>query len=118
MRYPVFSALDKTLETNGIKLVFLMRMSLLVPFNISNFIFGATAIPFTHYMVGTIGVLPIQIFYVYLGTTMSNIEAAISGKEPLTTVQIIVMVVGSLFAIAGIIYVTCVVKKNLREAAE
>jgi uncharacterized membrane protein YdjX (TVP38/TMEM64 family) len=86
MRYPVFSALDKTLESNGIKLVFLMRMSLLVPYNISNLLFGATAIPFVHYLLGTIGVLPIIIFYVYLGTTMSNIEAAISGKEPLTTV--------------------------------
>ena len=71
--YKVFNALDKTLESQGLKLVFLMRLSLLVPFNVSNYIFGGSAVKLTDYLLGTIGVLPIVLFFVYIGTTMSNI---------------------------------------------
>jgi uncharacterized membrane protein YdjX (TVP38/TMEM64 family) len=86
LKYQVFSALDKTLESQGMKLVFLMRLSLLVPFNVSNYVFGGSAVRFTDYLLGTIGVLPIALFFVYMGTTMSNIQDALSGKEKMTTV--------------------------------
>ncbi len=73
MKYEVFSALDRTLENQGLKLVFLMRLSLLVPFNVSNYIFGSSAVKLRDYLIGTIGVLPIALFFVYIGSTMSNI---------------------------------------------
>ena len=73
MKYKVFSALDRTLENQGLKLVFLMRLSLLVPFNVSNYIFGGSAVKLRDYLIGTIGVLPIALFFVYIGTTMSNL---------------------------------------------
>ena len=73
VKYKVFGALDKTLESQGLKLVFLMRLSLLVPFNVSNYIFGGSAVKLRDYLFGTIGVLPIALFLVYIGTTMSNI---------------------------------------------
>ncbi len=74
VKYKVFSALDKTLESQGLKLVFLMRLSLLVPFNVSNYIFGGSAVKLRDYLFGTIVVvLPIALFFVYIGTKMSNI---------------------------------------------
>ena len=57
VKYKVFGALDKTLENQGLKLVFLMRLSLLVPFNVSNYIFGGSAVKLRDYLFGTIGVV-------------------------------------------------------------
>lgn len=92
--------------------MFLMRLSLLVPFNVSNYIFGGSAVKLKDYLIGTIGVLPIALFFVYIGTTMSNIyDALSSGKEKITTLQIVVMVVGSLLSLSGIVYVSLVVRR-------
>ena len=82
-----------------------------MPFNVSNYVFGGSAVKLRDYLIGTFGIIPIVLFYVYIGTTMSNIQDALSGKEKITTLQIVVMVVGSSFALAGIIYVSVVVKR-------
>lgn len=69
----ILNAIDSTMETQGLKLVFLLRLSLLVPFNFSNYAFGGTAIKIGHFILGTLGLLPMALFWVYIGTTASNI---------------------------------------------
>ncbi|MEP6810260.1 MAG: VTT domain-containing protein [Chthoniobacterales bacterium] len=66
-RYPRFHAMDRAIAHEGWKIVGLLRMCP-VPFGISNYLYGLTAIPFWHYMAATlIGMLPGNIMYVYLG---------------------------------------------------
>ena len=77
---PILRAIDKVVEKEGLKLIILMRMSLLIPFNFSNYIFGCSAIKYWQFAVGTAGVLPLVCFLVYMGTTFSNIQDAVSGK--------------------------------------
>lgn len=40
----VLKAIDATMENNGAKLIFVMRLSMLVPFNFSNYVFGGSAV--------------------------------------------------------------------------
>jgi uncharacterized membrane protein YdjX (TVP38/TMEM64 family) len=51
-----------------------MRLSLVIPFNISNYVLGASSVNIFHFVVGTLGVMPLVLFFVFLGTTMSDIE--------------------------------------------
>lgn len=69
----ILNAIDTTMETQGLKLVFLLRLSMLVPFNFSNYAFGGTAVKVGHFMLGTVGLLPMALFFVYVGTSVSNI---------------------------------------------
>lgn len=63
-KYPKFSALDKALEKDGLKLTFLLRLSPLIPFNIFNYFMGVTKIKPLPYMVGGLGNLfKIHLFY-------------------------------------------------------
>ena len=43
---PKFAAIDKAIGKNGWKIVALLRLSPVVPFNLSNYFFGLTAIRF------------------------------------------------------------------------
>ena len=54
-----------------------------------------------------------NLFFVYIGTTISKISDALSGGESLNTTSIIVMSFGVLIALGGVIYVSLIVRRQL-----
>ena len=91
-----------------------MRLSLVIPFNISNYVLGASSVNIFHFVVGTLGVMPLVLFFVFLGTTMSDIEQIVSGTHKMETTEIVVMSVGSMIALGAIIFSTILVRKTLK----
>ena len=66
-RYPRFQAIDRAIAREGWKIVGLLRMCP-VPFGITNYLYGLTAIPFWRYMAATmVGMIPGNVMFVYLG---------------------------------------------------
>ena len=62
-----FNAIDNAIAKDGWKIVGLLRMCP-VPFGITNYLYGLTAIDFWRYMAATmVGMLPATICFVYLG---------------------------------------------------
>lgn len=67
-----FNAIDRVLVEDGWKIVMLVRLSPLVPFNLQNYFFGTTNIQFWHYICATaVGIIPGSTMYVYLGAAAS-----------------------------------------------
>ena len=65
---PRFKAVDQAVTENGWKVVMLLRLSPVVPFNLQNYFFGVTDIKFWHYVAATfVGIMPGTALYVYLG---------------------------------------------------
>src|SRR5260370_19021368 len=76
-RRRIFSAIDDAVAEEGWKIVALLRLSPLVPFNLQNYLFGVTAISFRHFVAATFaGLMPGTGLYVYLGALR---QAAASG---------------------------------------
>jgi uncharacterized membrane protein YdjX (TVP38/TMEM64 family) len=68
-RRPSLQAVDKAIEEEGWKVVMLLRLNPLVPFNLQNYFFGATRMDFVPYAVATFfGIMPGTAAYVYIGT--------------------------------------------------
>jgi uncharacterized membrane protein YdjX (TVP38/TMEM64 family) len=66
---PRYAAIDRAVAEEGWKIVALLRLNPLVPFNLQNYFFGATDVGFMPYAVATfLGIMPGAAFYVYLGT--------------------------------------------------
>lgn len=62
------AAIDKAVAEDGWKIVMLLRLSPLIPFNLQNYLFGVTAISFPHYVAATFaGIIPGAALYIYLG---------------------------------------------------
>ncbi len=62
------AAIDRAVAEDGWKIVALLRLSPLVPFNVQNYLFGVTAIPFRHFVAATfVGIIPGTALYTYLG---------------------------------------------------
>lgn len=62
------AAIDHAIAAEGWKIVLLLRLSPLIPFNLQNYIFGITAVPFPHYLAATFaGIIPGTALYVHIG---------------------------------------------------
>jgi uncharacterized membrane protein YdjX (TVP38/TMEM64 family) len=81
---PKFAAIDRAVGREGWKIVLLLRLSPLIPFNLSNYLYGLTAIAFWPYLLASwVGMMPGTVLYVYLGAAgKAGLEAAAgqSGK--------------------------------------
>ncbi|MCU0524036.1 MAG: VTT domain-containing protein [Elainella sp. Prado103] len=72
---PHFQAIDRAVAQAGIKIVLLTRLSPIFPFNLTNYIFGATCIPIKDYMIGSLGIIPGVILYVYIGVLIGDLAS-------------------------------------------
>ena len=67
-RRPILLAVDRAVADEGWRVVGLLRLSPLVPFNLQNYFFGVTRVGFWPYTAATAaGITPGATFYVYLG---------------------------------------------------
>ena len=63
-----FAAIDDAIREKGWKVVALLRLSPLVPYSLSNYLYGLTAVSFGPYLLASwAGMLPGTLLYVYLG---------------------------------------------------
>jgi uncharacterized membrane protein YdjX (TVP38/TMEM64 family) len=76
-----FGALDRAVAAQGRRLVFMLRLSPAVPFNVLNYALGITTVRFLDYVVASIAMLPGALLYVYYGKLIGDV-AALAGGAP------------------------------------
>jgi uncharacterized membrane protein YdjX (TVP38/TMEM64 family) len=71
---PRFAALDGAVGEQGFKIVLLLRLSPVFPFNFLNYALGLTRIPFRTYVLASwLGMLPGTVMYVYVGSALGSL---------------------------------------------
>ena len=77
-----FQRIDRAIGEQGAKLVFLLRLSPVIPFNLSNYFYGLTGVRFWPYVLASwIGMMPGTFLYVYIGTAGKAAVSAAAGGE-------------------------------------
>src|SRR4029450_2446726 len=76
-----FTAIDGAVARQGRKIVFLLRLSPVFPFNLLNYALGLTNVRFVDYVVASIGIIPGTLLYVYYGKLAGDV-AALAGGAP------------------------------------
>jgi len=77
-----FRAIDSAIGKQGAKLIFLLRLSPVIPFNLSNYLYGLTGVKFWPYVLASwIGMMPGTFLYVYIGTAGKAAVSAAAGGE-------------------------------------
>jgi uncharacterized membrane protein YdjX (TVP38/TMEM64 family) len=70
---PRFKAIDQAIADNGFRIVFLLRLSPIIPFNLLNYALGVTRVPFSTYVLASfLGMLPGTFLYVSLGAAATS----------------------------------------------
>ena len=106
------AAIDRAIGQKGWKIVFLLRLSPLVPFVLSNYFYGVTSIRFWPYVLSSwIGMLPLTFVYVSAGVAGRQAAGAQSG--PFSASEWGLTAAGVLATLAATAYVGRVVKRAL-----
>ncbi len=116
--YPKFEAIDRAVAKQGFKIVLLTRLSPLLPFNLLNYAFGVTQVSLKDYVMGSIGMLPGTILYVYIGSLIGNIAliGTTTSNPETDNIQWIAKIIGFAITIGITLYITRVAKKALNES--
>jgi uncharacterized membrane protein YdjX (TVP38/TMEM64 family) len=114
-----FAAIDHAVGQQGLKIVFLLRLSPIIPFNLINYALGLTRISFRDYMLAGFGMLPGTLLYVYYGRVIGDV-ALLAGGETAErgTAYYVVTAVGLAATIAVTTIVTRIARRALHEASE
>ena len=114
---PRFRAIDEAIGKEGPKIVFLLRLSPIFPYNLLNYALGLTRVKFGSYVLASwIGMLPGTLMYVYLGSLAGSIATlATGGGHAKTNSQWILFGVGLLATILVTVYVTKIAKRALHD---
>lgn len=116
---PKFKAIDKAVAKKGFKIVFLTRLSPIFPFNLLNYGFGVTQVSLKDYILGSIGMIPGTVMYVYMGSIVGHIamnDTSIPTNPQTQFIQFLSRGIGLIATVFVTIYVAKVAKKALKES--
>jgi len=112
-----FAAIDRAVGEQGRKIVFLLRLSPVFPFNLLNYALGLTRVRLADYVVASAGMLPGTFLYVYYGKLAGDVAALAGGAAaPRDAGYWGVLGVGLVATIAVTTVVTRIARRALAEA--
>lgn len=112
--YKQFAAIDCAIRKASFKFVFLLRLSPLLPFAASNYLYGLTSVELAPYVLASwLGMLPGTWAYVSAGTVGRNLSQ--SGAPAVMTWQ---LVAGILITLGAIWFVGSLAKEALGDVQE
>jgi len=113
---PRFAAIDRAIARDGRRIVLLLRLSPVFPFNLLNYALGLTRIGFRDYAIASVGMLPGTLLYVYIGAVGGQAAVAASDGAQTTPLEWAYYVFGLTVTAVVTVLVTRTARRALAEA--
>jgi uncharacterized membrane protein YdjX (TVP38/TMEM64 family) len=118
-RDPRVAAIDRAIGDDGLRLVLLLRLSPVLPFNLLNVALALTRVRLRDYVLGSaIGMLPGTVLYVYLGSLATTATELLAGRRPAGDAGVALTLAGLAATLAAVVLVTRASRRALRRALE
>ena len=109
-----FAAVDRAIGREGFKIVLLLRLSPVFPFNLLNYSLGLTKVRFADYVLASIGMLPGSLLYTWSGVVVGDVIRLAGGGGPERGPAYYTVVV---LGLAATVAVTALVTRTARRGA-
>ncbi len=114
-----FAAIDRAVGKEGLKIVVLTRLSPIFPFNLLNYAFGVTGVSIQDYIIGSLGMIPGTLMYVYIGSLAGSLALIGTDSQPTNPMlQWTIRILGFIATVAVTIYVTRIATQALAQSVE
>ncbi|MEG3867738.1 TVP38/TMEM64 family protein [Microcoleus sp. MON2_D6] len=118
--HPKFKALDRAVSQQGLKIVFLTRLCPLFPFNLLNYALGITQVSLKDYVLGSFGMIPGTIMYVYSGSLVGEVAAigtqTVYANPQDSAVKWLINIISFLATVAVTVFITRIASKALEKS--
>jgi uncharacterized membrane protein YdjX (TVP38/TMEM64 family) len=116
-RDPRFAAIDRAIAAQGRRIVFLLRLSPVIPFNVLNYALGLTQVRLGDFVLASVGMIPGTLLYVYSGHLARVVAGTAGSAAPAKGVAFYaVLALGLAATLAVTVLVTRVAKRALASA--
>jgi uncharacterized membrane protein YdjX (TVP38/TMEM64 family) len=112
-----FAAIDRAIGRKGFKIVVLLRLSPIFPFNVLNYVLGLSNVSLSDYVLASVGMLPGTLLYVYFGKVTGDIVMLGGGDLMLNPSYYAFLVLGLIATIMVALLVTRASRQALQEIA-
>ncbi|KAL6971445.1 hypothetical protein U1Q18_031121 [Sarracenia purpurea var. burkii] len=115
--YPQFRAVAVAIQRSGFKIVLLLRLVPMLPFNVLNYLLSVTPVPLGEYMLASwLGMMPITLALVYVGTTLKDLSDVTHGWHEFSKARWALIITGLVMSVVLLVCVTKVAKAALDKA--
>lgn len=98
-------ALTLCFKTKGLKILILLRLSPLIPYNVLNYLVGAYPVKIWQFMLANFAMIPGIVVYVYVGAAISSIGMLFNQSGGSNYLKIVMFSLGIFFAIAAVVVI-------------
>jgi uncharacterized membrane protein YdjX (TVP38/TMEM64 family) len=113
-RDPRVAAVRRAIADQGVWMMFLLRLSPLVPFVQLNYALVLSGVRYRDYIIATIGMWPTIIMYVYYGKVAGDVAALATGVAPERGPEYyVLLVIGLIATVVATTMVTRAAKKAM-----
>ena len=117
--HPAISAVDRAIGSQGFRIVLLVRLCSLLPYDLMSYALGLTKVSLGRYLLGTwLGRLPEILLWAYIGSTVKDVSDVFAGKVQAGIGGRILLGLGIAAMIAATLVVAQIARKALREALD
>jgi uncharacterized membrane protein YdjX (TVP38/TMEM64 family) len=81
-RDPRVAAVQAAIRGESLRIMFLLRLSPLVPYNILNYALALSGVRYVDFLIALIGMIPAIIMYTYYGKVVGDVAALAAGVSP------------------------------------
>ena len=119
-RWRVAVAIDAALKIEGLKIMVLMRLSPLIPYNAFNYVIAATSVSYRDYSLALFAMLPATVGYVFIGASVADAVASGTGadveSEESRAVRVTLLSVGAVCTLLAVVAISCLASKHLKQS--
>lgn len=111
------AAVNDAVAAHGLKVVLLLRLSPVVPYNLLNYALGASRVRYRDFLAGSVGMIPGTLLYTYYGKVIGDVTALAAGTAPPRGAEYYVLLtIGLAATVAATLLITRAAKKRLSTA--
>jgi len=114
-RDPRVAAVQAAIRSESLWIMFLLRLSPLVPYNILNYALALSGVRYVDFLIALIGMIPAIIMYTYYGKVVGDVAALAAGVSPPRGPEYYALLAAGLIAI---IASTTMITRAARRAME
>lgn len=115
LRNPRIAAVRDVIVGEGLWMMFLLRLSPLIPYTPLNYALALSGVRYTDFLLALLGMIPAIIMYTYYGKVVGDVAALAAGVSPPRGPEYYVLLVAGLVAI---VISTTMITRAARRAIE
>lgn len=112
----LFRAFDSAVEEGGLTFVALIRLSPILPYSLTSYLFGVTALKTSHLLLGTFSGTPLILIFNFIGSALSDLKDLDIRDFSWTWQRLSLLALGVLMAAASMSYITMLTRRKLEVA--